>query len=330
MVFSPVIAAEHDDYTDDDFEDDDYEDDDFEELSPTAAAALNGSCFEDKGEEEASTDRTSAETRLRARKAPDLFIDGSFTIDQGQMLFDDDHHHRREHPKKAQPPLRDSIDPQKYVVAPRGAPTRGADHWHEPKHGQQPPLLDTAQYEAMTAAESSVAVNLSISADALSQPPREEMDREADRWSQQIRDDQLASPLINIRVGQQQRVGRTERPPTENVHRELEPQSNRRHSNMRGVQRRTRLGEQLSQRGRSTTSFSRPTREGEFVESAGGSELLHPYHTQTVRQCHWKLGKKIGSGTFGTVHKVNPPPPQLPSVLQLGLPSIHSIVPYSL
>merc|ERR1719446_915846 len=72
---------------------------------------------------------------------------------------------------------------------------------------------------------------------------------------------------------------------------------------MRGVQRRTRLGEQLSQRGRSTTSFSRPTREGEFVESAGGSELLHPYHTQTVRQCHWKLGKKIGSGTFGTVHK---------------------------
>lgn len=39
------------------------------------------------------------------------------------------------------------------------------------------------------------------------------------------------------------------------------------------------------------------------VESARGSAALLPYHTQQIRRGHWRLGKKIGSGTFGVVHQ---------------------------
>ena len=40
------------------------------------------------------------------------------------------------------------------------------------------------------------------------------------------------------------------------------------------------------------------------AHSAGGSAVLYPYHTQSMRAGFWKLGKKIGQGSFGTVHQV--------------------------
>ena len=40
------------------------------------------------------------------------------------------------------------------------------------------------------------------------------------------------------------------------------------------------------------------------AHSAGGSAVLYPYHTQSMRTGFWKLGKKIGQGSFGTVHQV--------------------------
>lgn len=39
------------------------------------------------------------------------------------------------------------------------------------------------------------------------------------------------------------------------------------------------------------------------VSDVPGSQVLKPYHTQMIRPGHWKLGVKIGGGTFGTVHQ---------------------------
>jgi len=41
----------------------------------------------------------------------------------------------------------------------------------------------------------------------------------------------------------------------------------------------------------------------EAALSAAGSQLLEPYHKQMIRPGFWKLGVKIGGGTFGTVHQ---------------------------
>jgi len=51
-----------------------------------------------------------------------------------------------------------------------------------------------------------------------------------------------------------------------------------------------------------STAWS-PDRIPMTVESARGSAALLPYHTQQIRKGHWRLGKKIGAGTFGVVHQ---------------------------
>jgi hypothetical protein len=62
------------------------------------------------------------------------------------------------------------------------------------------------------------------------------------------------------------------------------------------------LGAYLSRRG-DKTSWSHMRPSPAIALSAAGSEVLYPYHTQAIRPGFWKLGKKIGAGSFGTVHQ---------------------------